>query len=151
MKTKTNCRECNKEFYYYPAQSKGYFCSNQCQQEERKRETKAYWRPHFEDGVDVGRPRQREFLAEDRGYECSECGISEWQGKKITLQVDHVDGDHENNLKENLRLLCPNCHSQTETFAGANKGKGRWSKGLKKYGEGKSYTHGVTKKQLEGL
>lgn len=50
-------------------------------------------------------------------YKCIECGISEWNSKKLTLQIDHIDGDRRNNSLENLRLMCPNCHSQTETFS----------------------------------
>lgn len=54
-------------------------------------------------------------------YECSICKISEWQGSHIVLQLDHIDGNSKNHLKDNLRLLCPNCHSQTSTYAGKNK------------------------------
>jgi len=45
---------------------------------------------------------------------------SEWLGKKIILQLDHINGDNTDNIVDNLRLLCPNCHSQTNTFAGKN-------------------------------
>ena len=48
---------------------------------------------------------------------CEECGIKEWNGKPIVLQMHHIDGNSKNNSISNLRLLCPNCHSQTETFA----------------------------------
>ena len=47
---------------------------------------------------------------------CSICGIKDWNGKKLVLQIDHINGDNRDNRLENLRLLCPNCHSQTETF-----------------------------------
>ena len=48
-----------------------------------------------------------------------ECGQLPWRlGKPLTLQVDHVDGDRFNNSIENLRILCPDCHSQTDTYAG---------------------------------
>lgn len=49
--------------------------------------------------------------------ECCICGLTDWQGNSITLQLDHIDGDRHNNQIHNLRLLCPNCHTQTETFS----------------------------------
>ena len=51
---------------------------------------------------------------------CALCGISDWQGKPLTLQIDHINGKRLDYRLENLRILCPNCHSQTETFAGRN-------------------------------
>lgn len=48
--------------------------------------------------------------------QCSECGITEWNGKKISLELDHIDGNSHNHQLSNLRIVCPNCHSQTETF-----------------------------------
>ncbi len=52
---------------------------------------------------------------------CDECNTMEWLGKKLELHLDHVDGDGHNHKRPNLRLLCPNCHSQTETWCGKNK------------------------------
>jgi len=50
---------------------------------------------------------------------CNECGIKDvWNNKKLSLQLDHINGDSNDNRLENLRFLCPNCHSQTENFAG---------------------------------
>ena len=54
-------------------------------------------------------------------YRCSICGINEWLGQPISLQLDHINGIHNDHRRENLRFLCPNCHSQTETYAGRNK------------------------------
>ena len=55
-------------------------------------------------------------------YRCAICGNNgEWNGKPLSLQLDHINGVNNDNRIENLRFLCPNCHSQTETFSGKNK------------------------------
>jgi 5-methylcytosine-specific restriction endonuclease McrA len=51
---------------------------------------------------------------------CSVCGINEWFDKPISMELDHIDGDRSNHKLENLRMLCPNCHSQTETYRSKN-------------------------------
>lgn len=56
-------------------------------------------------------------------YKCAKCGISEWQGQPLSLHLDHKNGKNNDHRIENLRFLCPNCHSQTDTYAGKNKGK----------------------------
>ena len=56
-------------------------------------------------------------------YMCSICTINDWQGIPLSLHLDHINGKSNDNRIENLRLLCPNCHSQTKTYAGKNKGK----------------------------
>jgi transposase-like protein len=55
---------------------------------------------------------------------CRQCGIDTWQGGPLTLHLDHVNGDRCDHRIENLRLLCPNCHSQTPTYCGRNTVRG---------------------------
>lgn len=55
-------------------------------------------------------------------YECKECeNDGKWKDKKLSLQLDHINGVPNDNRIENLRFLCPNCHSQTNNFSGRNK------------------------------
>ena len=56
-----------------------------------------------------------------RGHKCEYCGLDSWNNLPISLQVHHKDGDSLNNLLDNLELLCPNCHAQTENYCGKNK------------------------------
>lgn len=54
-------------------------------------------------------------------YKCEKCGNKgEWLGKKLTLQLDHINGKNNDHRIENLRFLCPNCHAQTSTYGGKN-------------------------------
>lgn len=56
-------------------------------------------------------------------YECVNCGnTGVWKGKPLTLELDHINGDDQDNRLTNLRILCPNCHSQTDTFRGRKVG-----------------------------
>ena len=53
-------------------------------------------------------------------HECEICGVTEWMGQKVPLELDHKDGNHYNNEIKNLRIICPNCHAQTDTNSGKN-------------------------------
>lgn len=59
-----------------------------------------------------------------RGHRCENCGLTEWIGQPISLEVHHMDGDSLNNELDNLKLLCPNCHALTENYRGKNINKG---------------------------
>lgn len=67
------------------------------------------------------------YLIQKHGEKCMECGWSKRNPftNKIPIELEHIDGDFTNNKEENLKLLCPNCHSLTPTYKGANKKKGR--------------------------
>lgn len=58
-----------------------------------------------------------------RGWKCEKCEREEWEGQKIPLCVHHIDGVHINNELDNLQVLCPNCHAQTDNYCGRNKAK----------------------------
>lgn len=81
----------------------------------------------------------KSFIETIYGYKCASCGISTHEGERIVLQLEHIDGDHLNNKKENVCLLCPNCHSQTDTYKGKNVGKGTRVRRNERYRLGKSY------------
>ncbi len=74
----------------------------------------------FQKGKAIKAANARSAIAALRGYCCEQCGISEWQGAVIPLEVHHIDGDNLNNEIENLMLLCPNCHSITKNWRGRN-------------------------------
>lgn len=70
--------------------------------------------------LDRGQLRRRllkEGILTDR---CYECGITHWLGERLSLHLDHINGEKSDSRPENLRLLCPNCHSQTQTFGSRN-------------------------------
>ena len=130
MKT-YNCGHCGIECKW-TYQGNNKFCSVQCAQTFRSLEhKKKFFSGLLEKRID--RPTARKYLAEARGYKCEVCSVCDWQGKPITLHVDHINGDPSNDHPNNLRLICPNCHSQTEFLGGANNGRGRGSQGIAKY------------------
>lgn len=82
---------------------------------------KKYRNETFEQcGTTIARKR---FLIKEQGHHCWECKRTEWRGQPIPLQLDHIDGDPSNDSRENLRIICPNCHAQTSTYCGRNVGR----------------------------
>jgi 5-methylcytosine-specific restriction endonuclease McrA len=59
---------------------------------------------------------RRKKLISIRGYKCEGCGVSDWLGHELLIEVHHIDGNNKNNQIDNLQLLCPNCHSITPNF-----------------------------------
>lgn len=56
---------------------------------------------------------------------CECCGLKEWQGKEIPLELHHINGDNSDNRLENLQILCPNCHALTDNYRGRNRASGK--------------------------
>lgn len=131
---KSNCLNCRKEFEYSLHQWSGKYCSNVCRGKHKSGLHKAKWYAGELTGR-VDRPTLRKYLTEDRGYKCEipGCTVGDWLGKSITLEVDHIDGNSADDSPKNVRLICPNCHSQTPYRGAANKGRGRKSLGLPLY------------------
>lgn len=75
----------------------------------------------FSENSEVSQSTVKKRFIEMVKYECAICNVGSWNNAPLSLQLDHIDGDNKNNLMSNLRLLCPNCHSQTETFGSKNK------------------------------
>jgi hypothetical protein len=67
----------------------------------------------------------KHFIVEEQNGKCLKCGTDseDWMGQKLVLELDHIDGNKRNDERKNLRMLCPNCHSQTETYCKGFKNK----------------------------
>ena len=124
MKT-YECKVCGKETKW-SHQKMNKYCSNTCSAEGKILESIE----RTKQGLVKDRDTLRRVLTRVKGYSCSCCGISEHNSLPITLQVDHINGLANDNSIENLRLICPNCHSQSDTYSGRNKGKGRAALGI---------------------
>jgi hypothetical protein len=66
--------------------------------------------------------RKRYLALRDITYYCDLCKIDTWNNSRLTLQMDHINGNRRDHRLNNLRLLCPNCHSLTDTYGGKNRG-----------------------------
>jgi predicted nucleic acid-binding Zn ribbon protein len=119
LRPKRNCLFCTKELV---GRNTMKYCSSKCQKCFERESTRQDW---YVNGNSPGWRYIKSILFEDRGEICEICGISEWNGKSLSLEVDHIDGIHTNNSPDNLRIICPNCHSQTDTYKAKNKGNGR--------------------------
>jgi hypothetical protein len=117
------------------------FCSNKCQNDYKYRQHIEEWKKDSKNGGRWIKTKNiscylKRYLLDKYKNKCAKCG---WHKKhpitgNIPLEVDHIDGDSDNNSEKNLTILCPNCHALTPYFKNLNKGKGRkWRKTLKEY------------------
>ena len=123
------CLVCGKPLTKYQKK----YCSSQCTNDGKYQDFITKWKNGEEQGMrgeyNISRHIKR-YLFEKYNYKCSKCGWGEMNpySKLIPLEIEHIDGNYQNHKEENLTLLCPNCHSLTATYKGANKGNGRKSR-----------------------
>lgn len=70
---------------------------------------------------ELGKDGKRRRVIEEQGRKCNSCHLSHWRDQPLSLELEHKDGDHMNDERDNLEALCPNCHSLTPTWRGRNK------------------------------
>jgi predicted restriction endonuclease len=117
------CKNCGKEI-----PNRNVYCNNQCQNDYENKQRLNEWMngKNFTRKGGTSIPQwMRRHLLDVANNKCSECGwgeINEFT-KTVPLDIDHIDGDAYNNNVENLRVLCPNCHSLKKTFKNTGKRK----------------------------
>lgn len=106
------------------------YCSRECVYNHEYTNYILRWKQGLENGLRGSYQTSKfihRYIFEKFNSKCSKCGWCEINPytNRIPLELEHIDGNYLNNKEENLDLLCPNCHSLTSTYKGANKGNGR--------------------------
>lgn len=119
------CSKCGKPVC---AQNQFGLCQD-CLREKEKEEKIKKWLETGETGCKVATTLRnciRDYIFNSQNCKCAICNTdSNWNGKELHFILDHIDGDASNNHKENLRLICPNCDSQLDTYKSKNRNSAR--------------------------
>ena len=125
-----NCLDCSKVL----SRNNKIYCDNQCQQNAQRKSKIAK-------GFDKCSARfMKAYLIQEHGAKCMVCKWNEVNQTtgNVPIEINHIDGNSENNELSNLELLCPNCHSLTSNYKALNKGHGRYVR-RQRYKDGLSY------------
>lgn len=122
------CERCLKGFY--PNNESVRFCSKQCQADYRYLDYITKWQQGVVSGGRKGgfvSTYVRRWIYDKFNRRCSQCGWSKMNpwSRATSLEIDHINGNSEDHSENNLTLLCPNCHSLTQTYKSLNRGRGR--------------------------
>ena len=101
------------------------YAGNQSGKGQPKRKQKMTLEDYLENSEDIQTNKVRKKILEEglKPHRCECCGLEEWMGKPIPLELHHKDGDRHHNELENYELLCPNCHAFTDSYRGKNSRK----------------------------
>jgi len=113
-----SCKNCNK-----PIVNANTYCDHKCQTIFQRKKYISEWKKGLHDGIRSKKTllvskHIMNYLRERSNNSCESCGWNEINPytNRVPIEIDHIDGDASNNKEENLRMLCPNCHSLTPTF-----------------------------------
>lgn len=132
-KQEKECLNCGEKFSFTQKESK--YCCHQCSVEHKINLKYEYYLNNQNEYLRIINPKflKRHILKEQNNC-CDICGLpNQWNGKPIVLVLDHKNGDASNNRRENLRLICPNCDSQLDTYKSKNKNSARKERYLLNY------------------
>lgn len=118
MDSKKACAYCGENWVSYGRK----FCSEGCR---LKSQEDIFWKK-LQNGENNRPATIKKYLIKFRGHQCEACNTKKWNDRDVPLNIHHIDGNPLNNKVENLQILCPNCHAQTDSYCSKNKGGGRY-------------------------